>query len=488
MAARYIWLTLLFVVVCGAAFGPQLFSSQPVADEELVIISPHWDGIRHEFGLAFEKWYFDKTKKHVQVTWLDLGGGTGEIKKYLEEKFKNLPVSVPVPASANPAVKSFLDEKLKKQDEEGIGADILFGGGMDMLPQMAQKNFFEPYVLSPEQLKDLPAEINGQELRDKKMRYHAACLSTFGFVYNRLVMQQASLPVPKRWDDLGRPEFQGWVSCGDPSNSGSLHMAFELILQGQGWQKGSETLTRMISDVRSFNEGGVSIPRDVSLGQAAVGPCIDFYASAPVRRQGATHLQLVIPEGMSVATPDCIAVLRNQKHRDAAFAFVEFVLSEAGQRLWYQTRGDSGGPVDYDLERLPVMPRIYDMGLKTNTLINPFKDKPDFKYDSKKGGERWGTLNDLWHAVLIDVHEDLWSARKAIIAARRDNDLGAALCRAPMGEEAILSVAKQRLPAESRNDLRNKWSAWARNWYRQIENAAKRNGPVPEFTPAKTSL
>ena len=458
---RYVWVSILFTVVLGAAFGPAVLTRQPTADEELIVISPHWDGIRHEFGRAFSEDYFKTAGKHIQVTWLDLGGGTSEIKKYLEERLKQ--------AAAG----------------EGVGADILFGGGMDMLPGMAEKNFFEPYPLSAAQIHDIPPSVNGQELRDKENKYFAACLSGFGFVYNKLVVERAQLPTPKTWQDLGQPELQGWVSCGDPTNSGSLHMTFELVLQGEGWEKGYETLGRLVSNTRAFNEGGVSVPRDVSLGQAAVGPCIDFYASAPVRRQGATHLQLVIPAGQGVATPDCIAALRNPPNKQAAFAFITFVLSEAGQRLWYQARGTDGGPLDYDLERLPVMPRIYDMGLKTYTVMNPFKGAADFQYDSKKGGERWSMLNDLWRATLIDAHEALWDARVAAIRAHRDNDLGLALCHAPLSEAALQGLSKKRLAPDARNSLRNKWSAWAREWFKAIESAANNNKGVPEFKPAE---
>jgi ABC-type Fe3+ transport system substrate-binding protein len=458
---RGFWIAVFVLFVAALGFGPALFLREPPADEELQVISPHWDGIKREFARAFTQHYLAATGKHVRVTWLDVGN-TGEIRKYLTERF----------AQARP--------------DEGVGADILFGGGMDIIPDMAAKNYFEPYVLSPEQDAALPADLNGLELREKQGRYHAACLGAFGFVYNKRVVERAHLPTPAAWEDLGRPEFQGWVSCGDATLSGSVHAAFEIVLQGQGWAQGYSTLARMAANVRAFNDGGSSVPRDVSLGQAAVGPCIDFYAMAPIRRQGATHLELVIPPHEAVATADCIAMLRCSPNQRAARSFMEFVLSEAGQRLWYQPRGTPGGPVDFDLERLPVMPRIYEMGLPTNTVLNPFKVIAAFKYDNRKSGTRWSTLNDLWRAALIDAHDQLWAARKAAIAAGRDGDLGVALARAPFSEEALLQLAKKRLPPDARNALRNRWSAWARGWYGAIEKAARENGAVPEFAPAPT--
>lgn len=447
------------LVVAALGFGPALLLREPPADEELLIISPHWGGIKREFSRAFGARYLKDTGRQVRVTWLDMGN-TGEIRKYLTERF----------AQARP--------------DEGVGADILFGGGMDIIPDMAAKGYFEPYALSPEQAAALPADLNGLELRDRQGRYYAACLAGFGFVYNKLVLKRAKLPTPEKWEDLGRPEFQGWVSCGDATLSGSVHAAFEIVLQGQGWERGYSTLAQLMVNVRAFNEGGSSVPRDVSLGQAAVGPCIDFYANAPNRRQGATHLRLVIPAAEAAVTADSICILREPPNARAARAFMAFVLSEAGQRLWYQPRGTEGGPVEYDLERLPVMPRLYEMGFPTNTVLNPFKILAAFRYDNKKAGDRWGTLNDLWRAALIDTHAELWNARKAVIAAARDADLGAALARAPLSEETLVALSKRRLPPDQRNALRNRWAAWAREWYGTIEEAARSNGPVPEFKPA----
>src|SRR5689334_22414156 len=105
---RYVWISLLILLIAGFAFGPALLSREPASDEELKIISPHWEGIRREFARAFTQSYFEKTGKRVRVVWLDLGG-TGEIKKYLEQRF----------GQVGPG--------------EGINVDILFGGGMDML-------------------------------------------------------------------------------------------------------------------------------------------------------------------------------------------------------------------------------------------------------------------------------------------------------------------------------------------------------------------
>jgi len=61
--------------------------------------------------------YLKDTGKHIRVVWLD-AGNTGEIRKYLTERF----------AQAQPGA--------------GVGADILFGGGMDFAARHGRQELF----------------------------------------------------------------------------------------------------------------------------------------------------------------------------------------------------------------------------------------------------------------------------------------------------------------------------------------------------------
>ena len=51
-------------------------------DPVLVIITPHNEAIRHEFGLAFSAWHARKYGTPVKVDWRAIGGAT-EIMRYL---------------------------------------------------------------------------------------------------------------------------------------------------------------------------------------------------------------------------------------------------------------------------------------------------------------------------------------------------------------------------------------------------------------------
>ena len=468
---RSLWLALLLLIVFGAAFGPSVIAPAPKYDDELVLLSPHWDGIKTEFGHAFEEHWKQKTGRSVKVVWLDLGG-TGALSTYIADQSR----------------------LAKWSENEGIGADVFFGGGTYEYKNYANEawcakadikapgGILEHY-LSPA-MKAIPATVNGQKLRDEQGAWHAACMSGFGFVYNQRVIERAKLPEPQTWADLARPEFKGWISCGDPAKSGALKMAFEVILQAYEWERGWEVLVRMTANAPAFNEGGSSVPRDVSLGQAAAGPSIDFIAKAPMRRQEASHLAFVFPKGMSVITPDPIAIFKNAPNAEVARGFLDFVLSEDGQRLWYQKRGTERGPKEFDLERLPVLPSLYSLDLPTWTIARPFEQGNAFAYDERKGGGRWNIMYDFLRAALIDVHEDLKAAWASVIRHGRVEDLGPALGRPPLAEQTLIDIGGRGYPQTQLNRLRNKWTGWARGWFGKVREAAEKNLPPPEYAPA----
>ena len=81
----------LIVALLCVLFGPVLLRPKggalPGAGEQsVVIITPHNESIRSEFGRAFEKWYLAKKGHRVHVDWR-IVGGTSEIGRYVDSEY-----------------------------------------------------------------------------------------------------------------------------------------------------------------------------------------------------------------------------------------------------------------------------------------------------------------------------------------------------------------------------------------------------------------
>jgi ABC-type Fe3+ transport system substrate-binding protein len=420
------------------------------ADEELVIVSPHWQGIQYEFGLAFEKHYLAQTGKRITVRWRDVGG-TSQIEKNLDATYK-----------ANPATS---------------GIDIFFGGGMDPFENQKRKGQLLPHRLPADLLDRLPTHINGVEMFDPDFTYYGAALSSFGILENRRVTAILNLPPVRTWEDLAHPALNGWVSSSDLRKSGSVHLIYEIILQAYGWEKGWAVIYGMSGNQKSFLQTSSAPTKEVSAGDAAYAVSIDINGLTQQAFVGTDNVRFRIPEGVSVINPDGIAILKGAPNLAAAREFVNFVLSPAGQSLWMTPRGQPGGPVKYDISRMGVLPSLYPDDLSGLLIpLNPFTSPSGFTYDGRLGSLRWGVVNDLMGQTIIDVHASLrrcWEAIHRVPQPDRDR-LVAEFSRPFITEaEASELAAFWRTDKIRAGRIANAWMAAAHQRYHQLRAEAE---------------
>jgi len=426
----------------------------------LKIISPHWEGIRTEYERAFDEYYYALTGNHVDIEWIDVGG-TSDIIAYVDSAF-----------AAN--------------NEETCNIDIWWGGGVDPFLDQKAKGHLYSYKVKDEILSLIPPDISGVPMYDTEdYTWYGTALSGFGIIYNKAVLQIEGLPEPKTWEDLTRPELRGWVGSADPRHSGSTHMAYEIILQAYGWEKGLEICTKLGANVKTWPESSSAIPKSVAAGDIAYGLAIDFYAWAQVAKVGADKIGYVMPEGLTVVNPDSIAILKGAPNLELAKAFVEFTLSKEGQKLWMLPVGAEGGPQKYLLGRMSVIPSLYDeLGEQSVVPVNPFKMKSVLTYNSTLGSLRYVLINDLLGAMIIDSHADLVSVWGEIIGINKTlTEAGITseqitkaietMGSAPLKESEALALASQWSDQSVRNKYISKWHSFALEKYKSASEYAK---------------
>lgn len=128
---------------------------------------------------------------------------------------------------------------------------------------------------------------------------------------------------------------------------------------------------------------------------------------------------------------DPISLMRGAPNRELAVQFIEYVLSEEGQRLWNQRPGTPKGPHKFSLRRLPIRRDFYPASEDVpNTLyteikdlsadplgsdeVNPYQLSQQFKYTGRWTGRHFGIQRQLIRAMCLDAGEELQSAWAAI--------------------------------------------------------------------------
>ncbi len=448
-------------------------------DRTLVIVSPHNEAIRYEFSRAFGQYWKQKTGEDVAIDWRT-PGGTSEIARFLgaeylaafEYHWKNTlsrKWSSEVAAAfdshrieipENPSTDS-LPQQARREfllSDVGCGIDLFFGGGAyDFIQQARAGRLVDCGVLDRHPAwfageSGIPSELGGEKFYDADGRWVGVCLSAFGIVYNKDALQRLGIDKPPaQWADLADPRYFGQIALADPTKSGSVTKAFEMLIQQQiqlvqaqpddtesggkltaeqqvaeGWNRAMRLILQIAANARYFTDSASKIPIDVALGDAAAGMCIDFYgrfqSETLLREAGSARMVYLTPEGGSSIGVDPIGLLRGAPEPELARAFIDFTLSLDGQKLWNFKVGTTGGPVKYALRRLPVKRELYSsqyQAMRSDPNVDAYAEAEKFSYHPEWTGPLFSVIRYVIRAMCLDPHDEL---RKGWLAANQSNN------------------------------------------------------------------
>lgn len=479
----------LTVVLAAAAVIALPFAVRPRAvqgewrpgDPVLTIVTPHNEAIRYEFARAFSAWHRQTHGRPVKVDWLNIGGTT-EISRYLLSQF-------------NAALRAAGGNT----NAVSMGVDLFFGGGEYDHRRAVQQGLIVP-PWSPGQepvevLDQIPRTIAGETWRTDA--FIGTTVSTFGICYNRDRLRELGVAAPPaQWTDLTDPVYFGQLGVADPTKSGSIAKAFEMIIQqqmaaarvgdestlDQGWANGLRVIQLIGANARYFTDAASRVPIDVAAGNTAAGLAIDFYARFQAAVVGRDRMGFVTPRGGSSVSCDPISLLRGAPHRTVAVRFIGFVLSPAGQALWHSPPGQPCSVTQkYSLHRLPIRRDFYPphrppLGCPADNLadpaVNPYALAETFTYQPAWTGTHFNVQRDLIRAMCLDAGEELRAAWAAIIAGGGPTRQPAALAvlqRLPVTWETALTESRSR----DRLELLREWTGFFRENYRQARHQAE---------------
>lgn len=448
---RTLALVLAFLLVL---LGPVLMRPRQEvsgAEKTVIVITPHNESIRYEFGRGFAKHYLAKTGQRIRVDFRT-PGGTTEITRYLdgayvasfENHWRN---QLKRPWSADVA-KNFMNPKAAPDDparaaflasEVSSKIDVFFGGGAYDFTQAAGKGQLvdSGYIKAHPALfgdgpGQIPPKLSGEPFYDSQGRWIGAVVSAFGIVSNRDALARIGITdTPRRWADLADPRYFGQVALANPTQSSSINKAFEMLIQQQiaesgedpaaGWLRALRLLQRIGANARYFTDSSTKPSLDITAGDAAAGMTIDFYGrfqAEAVAHRGGDYLRYANAEGGTSVGVDPIAMLRGAPHPDLAREFIAYVLSPDGQKLWNWKVGAPGGPEHYALRRMPILPSLYieqNRAHRTDPDVFPYEMAKQFTYHDAWTAALFRPQSFIVRVMCIDTHDELRAAWRALI-------------------------------------------------------------------------
>ncbi len=418
------------VVSCGSGM-----ETPAAGTDKLSILSPHTIDIRDNVLPLFKEWYRLKTGRAIHVEWINQGGSSDNLR-FIRSEFARTP--------------------------QGIHIDLFWGGGISPHLTLKKEGLLQRAELDPAVVADIPKQVSGIPIYDPDLQWYGSCLSTFGILSHEMVRQHQKFPEIRTWEDLTAPAIKGWISVADPRHSGVGHVAFDIILQAYGWEKGWQVLNLLSANVKKFKISSKDVVKDLVSGDAAYTLVVDYYAWREVEDLGADKVKFVVPDGLSIVNPDCFSLIKGADNAAAAKLFMEYVLSPEGQKVWMLRKGTPGGPPTSSLYRLSLLPTVYD-AVKGQTLIttNPFQSASFINYDLGLGERLWDVQNDLMGTFLVDAHDSLVAGWEAVIKGGRKPAAVAALCRMPVDQAEAEALALRWDDEKLRNEKINAWLQFA---------------------------
>lgn len=296
------------------------------------------------------------------------------------------------------------------------GIDVAWGGGPTLFDGLADENLLLNMSASSvimEEVNAIPDTFAGSPLkrvRDGKLVWTAAAVSSFGFTVNEATRDLFGLPTPTKWDELADPSYfrePQMVGVVNAPESTSNTRAFEIMLQGFGWETGWQIVTLMSANSRVYHGSTESLGAVIA-GEVAVALTIDFYGiGAQMQNPECVY---VIPEGQSIVNGDPIALTANAAHPAAAEAFVKYVLSKEGQSQWMRTQ----------LNRLPVREDAFDTTLgqlrpDLEAVYIETRDQTGIEFDDPLSLLLVNSVIYYYAAAITNAHAELVDAWKRVI-------------------------------------------------------------------------
>ena len=211
-------------------------------------------------------------------------------------------------------------------------ADIFWGGESALFEKLAEQQLLQKVEISKEAWDSIPASIGKPKpipLKDKDGFWVGTGAEPYGIVYTQEVQR---LGIPSRRWTPSEPKVKS--RCPVRADALVLIQRDSSQLSMHGEDKGWEWLKKLAQNTGHFTARSRDVPTVVAKGEYTAGFAVPSYMAFEEKLAG-FDLKFVAPKN-SFVTPEPMAILAGARNPKAARAFIEFLLSERGQRVFME--------------------------------------------------------------------------------------------------------------------------------------------------------
>ena len=227
-------------------------------------------------------------------------------------------------------------------EKDNPRADVVWGTAATSLMLCDQAGMVEPYA--PEGLDRVRPKM-----RDFNNPPHWVGIKAWmtGFCVNTIEVAAMKLPMPKSFDDLLNPVYQGHLVMPNPASSGTGFLTVSAILQTMGEEKGWVYLDKLHKNIARYTHSGSKPCKLAGAGEVPIG--ISFAYRGFMQKKKGEPVVTVFPAEGSGWDVEANCLIKKATIKEAAKTFLDWAISEPVMKAYAQvypvTAYDTGTPI-----------------------------------------------------------------------------------------------------------------------------------------------
>jgi len=214
-------------------------------------------------------------------------------------------------------------------EKDNPQADCVWGWAVTNTSEFVPKGMLLPY--KPKGWEKIP-----NNFKDPNGYWTAIDLYAAAFVANKKVMEKGNLPMPKGWNDLLNPAYEGKLIMPNPASSGTgfLQVASLLVMLDPDYKnkpveknKAWDFLKKLDKNMGQYIKSGSKPAKLTAAGEYAIG-CSFAFVYSSLKKKG-FPVEMIIPEEGAGFELEVNSLLKNAKHEKAAKKFLDWAISKS---------------------------------------------------------------------------------------------------------------------------------------------------------------
>lgn len=229
------------------------------------------------------------------------------LKKELDKKFKDIDIEV-VPLGTGKSAAKIKAEG--KNTETDIVMDLEVGHSDALNDFYDSTDFMDKSVY----------------LEDTNANYVYDVKCSGAFIINPKVIKEKGLEIPRKYEDLLKPEYKGLIAMPDPKVSGGGYMFYLNIMNLYGEEKGLEYIDKLEKNIKQFTTSGSAPVKMLLQEEIAIGFGLITQSTNKIN-EGA-NLEIIVPETGAPWTISTNAIIKGKAKKENVRKVFEYIATD----------------------------------------------------------------------------------------------------------------------------------------------------------------